>query len=267
VDYLQLMIGQGSRNDNRQQEIAEISRGLKVLARDLDVPVLAIAQLSRAVESARQRPCSLTSRSGAIEQTRTWSCSLYRDEYYTTRTRRQGHSGVLVGKHRIGADGQGPGRWLEQQYTSSASLARLGRTLRAKTSDLQENARQSSWPPILGSQLQLHYSKGRRMGRRSANRAAASIQEEKDGLCCAVPVDTTMRDERQCVYGRRRKMWRKAGAAAQGQRMGARRGVTSRRGFLDRVDGVLSEEEIRARVHLGPPRQHAKHNQAHVRRA
>ena len=55
VDYLQLMVGQGSRNDNRQQEIAEISRGLKVLARDLDVPVLAIAQLSRAVEARHDK--------------------------------------------------------------------------------------------------------------------------------------------------------------------------------------------------------------------
>ncbi|MEW6635991.1 MAG: replicative DNA helicase [Actinomycetota bacterium] len=55
VDYLQLMIGQGNRNDNRQQEIAEISRGLKVLARDLDVPVLAIAQLSRAVEQRHDK--------------------------------------------------------------------------------------------------------------------------------------------------------------------------------------------------------------------
>src|SRR5918997_6578332 len=55
VDYLQLMVVQGSRNDNRQQEIAEISRGLKVLARDLDVPVLAIAQLSRAVEARHDK--------------------------------------------------------------------------------------------------------------------------------------------------------------------------------------------------------------------
>src|ERR687890_724200 len=55
IDYLQLMIGQGNRQENRQQEIAEISRGLKVLARDLDVPVLAIAQLSRAVESRHDK--------------------------------------------------------------------------------------------------------------------------------------------------------------------------------------------------------------------
>ncbi|HEX2741198.1 MAG TPA: replicative DNA helicase [Rubrobacter sp.] len=55
VDYLQLMVGQGSRSENRQQEIAEISRGLKVLARDLDVPVLAIAQLSRAVEARHDK--------------------------------------------------------------------------------------------------------------------------------------------------------------------------------------------------------------------
>jgi replicative DNA helicase len=55
VDYLQLMVGQGSRQENRQQEIAEISRGLKVLARDLDVPVLAIAQLSRAVEARHDK--------------------------------------------------------------------------------------------------------------------------------------------------------------------------------------------------------------------
>src|SRR5215213_8146665 len=125
VDYLQLMIGQGNRQENRQQEIAEISRGLKVLARDLDVPVLAIAQLSRAVEARHdKRPLLSDLRdSGAIEQDADMVMFLYRDEYYNPESDDKGIAEVIVGKHRNGPSGKVQLAWLEQ-YTKFASLAR-----------------------------------------------------------------------------------------------------------------------------------------------
>jgi replicative DNA helicase len=125
VDYLQLMIGQGNRQENRQQEIAEISRGLKVLARDLDVPVLAIAQLSRAVEARHdKRPLLSDLRdSGAIEQDADMVMFLYRDEYYNSESDDKGIAEVIVGKHRNGPTGKVQLAWLEQ-YTKFASLAR-----------------------------------------------------------------------------------------------------------------------------------------------
>jgi len=125
VDYLQLMVGQGNRNDNRQQEIAEISRGLKVLARDLDVPVLAIAQLSRAVEQRHdKRPLLSDLRdSGAIEQDADMVMFLYRDEYYNPDSDDKGIAEVIIGKHRNGPTGKVQLAWMEQ-YTKFASLAR-----------------------------------------------------------------------------------------------------------------------------------------------
>ncbi len=127
VDYLQLMIGgsTGNRHENRQQEIAEISRGLKVLARDLDVPVLAIAQLSRAVEQRHdKRPLLSDLRdSGAIEQDADMVMFLYRDEYYNPESDDKGIAEVIVGKHRNGPTGKVQLAWLEQ-YTKFASLAR-----------------------------------------------------------------------------------------------------------------------------------------------
>src|ERR671915_596489 len=127
VDYLQLMIGGEARNraENRQQEIAEISRGLKVLARDLDVPVLAIAQLSRAVEARHdKRPLLSDLRdSGAIEQDADMVMFLYRDEYYNPESDDKGIAEIIVGKHRNGPTGKVQLAWMEQ-YTKFASLAR-----------------------------------------------------------------------------------------------------------------------------------------------
>src|SRR5918994_1724487 len=125
VDYLQLMVGQGNRAENRQQEIAEISRGLKVLARDLDVPVLAIAQLSRAVEQRHdKRPLLSDLRdSGSIEQDADMVMFLYRDEYYNSDSDDKGIAEVIVGKHRNGPTGKVQLAWMEQ-YTKFASLAR-----------------------------------------------------------------------------------------------------------------------------------------------
>jgi replicative DNA helicase len=127
VDYLQLMVGGEARNraENRQQEIAEISRGLKVLARDLDVPVLAVAQLSRAVETRHdKRPLLSDLRdSGAIEQDADVVMFLYRDEYYNSESDDKGIAEVIVGKHRNGPTGKVQLAWMEQ-YTKFASLAR-----------------------------------------------------------------------------------------------------------------------------------------------
>jgi replicative DNA helicase len=125
VDYLQLMVGQNNRSENRQQEIAEISRGLKVLARDLDVPVLAIAQLSRAVEQRHdKRPLLSDLRdSGALEQDADMVMFLYRDEYYNPDSDDKGIAEVIIGKHRNGPTGKVQLAWMEQ-YTKFASLAR-----------------------------------------------------------------------------------------------------------------------------------------------
>jgi replicative DNA helicase len=125
VDYLQLMAGQSNRAENRQQEVSEISRGLKVLARDLDVPVLAVAQLSRAVEQRHdKRPLLSDLRdSGALEQDADMVMFLYRDEYYNPDSDDKGIAEIIVGKHRNGPTGKVQLAWMEQ-YTKFASLAR-----------------------------------------------------------------------------------------------------------------------------------------------
>src|ERR671923_294016 len=103
VDYLQLMTS-GSTAENRVQEVSQISRNLKVLARDLDVPVLALSQLSRAVEQRHDKRPILSDlrESGSIEQDADLVMFVYRDEYYNEETDQQGLAEVILAKHRNG---------------------------------------------------------------------------------------------------------------------------------------------------------------------
>jgi replicative DNA helicase len=104
VDYLQLMTS-GQSVENRVQEVSQISRQLKVLARDLDVPILALSQLSRAVEQRHDKRPILSDlrESGSIEQDADLVMFVYRDEYYNPdETDQQGLAEVHIAKHRNG---------------------------------------------------------------------------------------------------------------------------------------------------------------------
>ena len=105
VDYLQLMQGSGKRNNSgdRQQEVSEISRSLKALARELNVPVLALSQLSRGVEARQvKRPMLSDLReSGSLEQDADIVAFLYREDYYNPETENK-HTELIIAKHRNG---------------------------------------------------------------------------------------------------------------------------------------------------------------------
>lgn len=124
VDYLQLMAG-GTRSENRVQEVSEISRGLKVLARKLNVPVLAAAQLSRAVEQRQHKIPMLSDlrESGTIEQDADIVMFLYRDDYYNPESERPNEADLIIAKHRNGPTGTVPLYFLKQ-YTQFGDLKR-----------------------------------------------------------------------------------------------------------------------------------------------
>lgn len=123
IDYLQLMSGSGRSTDSRQQEISDISRSLKALARELHVPVIALSQLSRAVE---QRPdhrpmLSDLRESGAIEQDADVVMFIYRDDYYNKDTDKKGIVEIIIAKQRNGPIGTIELAWLPD-FTKFANL-------------------------------------------------------------------------------------------------------------------------------------------------
>ena len=125
IDYLQLIQGSGNRNSSREQEISEISRSLKILAKELNVPVIALSQLSRGVEKRDDKRPMLSDlrESGAIEQDADIVMFLYRDDYYHPDTEKKNISEIILAKHRGGSTGTIDLAWLPS-YTKFANLTK-----------------------------------------------------------------------------------------------------------------------------------------------
>ena len=123
IDYLQLVQGSSKKSSSREQEISEISRSLKILAKEINVPVIALSQLSRAPE---QRPdhrpmLSDLRESGAIEQDADIVMFLYRDDYYNEESEKKNIAEVIIAKHRAGSTGTVELLWLGN-YTKFANI-------------------------------------------------------------------------------------------------------------------------------------------------
>ncbi len=125
IDYLQLIQGSGKRNSSREQEISEISRSLKIMAKELDVPVIALSQLSRAAEQRQDHRPMLSDlrESGAIEQDADIVMFLYRDDYYNPDSEKKNIAEVILAKHRSGSTGTIELLWMGN-YTKFANIER-----------------------------------------------------------------------------------------------------------------------------------------------
>ena len=125
IDYLQLIAGSNKRNGSREQEISEISRSLKVLAKELNVPVIALSQLSRAVEQRDDHRPMLSDlrESGAIEQDADIVMFLYRDDYYNKESAEKDIAEVIIAKQRGGSTGTVKLYWMGN-YTKFVNIER-----------------------------------------------------------------------------------------------------------------------------------------------
>ena len=123
IDYIQLIKG-GSRKESRQQEITEISRNLKILAKDLRIPVIALSQLSRATEQrTNHRPMLSDLReSGAIEQDADMVMFIYREDYYDKETENPNVTELIIAKNRNGEIGDIKLRW-HAEFTKFSNLS------------------------------------------------------------------------------------------------------------------------------------------------
>ena len=123
IDYLQLMQGSNIRGGSREQEISEISRSLKILAKEINVPVIALSQLSRGPESRQDHRPMLSDlrESGAIEQDADIVMFIYRDDYYNPETDKKNIAEIIISKHRGGSTGTVELVWLGQ-YTKFANM-------------------------------------------------------------------------------------------------------------------------------------------------
>ena len=124
IDYLQLVQGSG-KTSSREQEIAEISRSLKILAKEIEVPVIALSQLSRAVEARPDHRPMLSDlrESGSIEQDADIVMFLYRDDYYNEDSHDKNVDEVIIAKQRAGSTGTVKLAWIGN-YTKFANLER-----------------------------------------------------------------------------------------------------------------------------------------------
>jgi replicative DNA helicase len=127
IDYLQLMTAQG-RVESRQQEISTLTRQLKMLAREIDCPVIVLSQLSRAPEQRTEHRPQLSDlrESGSIEQDADIVLFLYREEVYNKQAERPGICEVIIAKHRAGQIGSIELTW-QEKYTRFVDISRTGK--------------------------------------------------------------------------------------------------------------------------------------------